>query len=120
MNNTPTIGSRILGTTQVFVAAVLEIVILLYFLLAGGDLFLQKFIKVLPHSGDKRKAVEIARATEAAVSAYLSTAFLVNVGEGIVVGAAALGARHAEPGAVGRDRRLRWSSCRISARSPPW
>ena len=67
------------------VAAVLEIVILLYFLLAGGDLFLQKFIKVLPHSGDKQKAFNIARATEAAISAYLSTALLVNVGEGIVV-----------------------------------
>jgi len=85
VTNSPTIGSRILGTTQVFVAAVLEIVILLYFLLAGGDLFLQKFIKVLPHSGDKRKAVEIARATEAAVSAYLSTAFIVNIAEGTVV-----------------------------------
>ena len=86
VNRTPTIGSRILGTTQSIVAAILEIVILLYFLLAGGDLFLQKFIKVLPQSGDKRKAVEIARATEAAVSAYLSTALLVNVAEGVVVG----------------------------------
>jgi len=85
VNNTPTMGSRLLGTTQVVAAAILEIVILLYFLLAGGDLFLQKFIKVLPQSGDKRKAVEIARGTEAAVSAYLSTALLVNVGEGIVV-----------------------------------
>ena len=64
VNSSPTIGSRILGTTQVVVAAILEIVILLYFLLAGGDLFLQKFIKVLPQSGDKRKAVEIARGTE--------------------------------------------------------
>lgn len=85
VNTTPTISSRILGTTQKLVAGILEIVILLYFLLAGGDLFLQKFIKVLPHSGDKRKAVEMARATEAAVSAYLSTAFLVNICEGIVV-----------------------------------
>jgi predicted PurR-regulated permease PerM len=88
VNTTPTIGSRILGTTQVLVAAVLEIVILLYFLLAGGDLFLQKFIKVLPHTGDKQKAFHIARATEAAISAYLSTALLVNVGEGIVVAVA--------------------------------
>lgn len=85
VNSTPTIGSRILGTTQTLVAGVLEILILLYFLLAGGDLFLQKLIKVLPHSGDKRKAVEVARATEGAVSAYLFTALLVNVGEGIVV-----------------------------------
>jgi predicted PurR-regulated permease PerM len=86
VNNTPSLGSRLLGTTQIVIAAILEIVFLLYFLLAGGDLFLQKFIKVLPHYGDKQKAANIARATEAAVSAYLSTALLVNVGEGIVVG----------------------------------
>ena len=86
VNESPTISSRIFGTTSRLVAALLEIFILLYFLLAGGDLFLQKFIKVLPTLGDKRKAVDIARATEAAVSAYLSTALMVNVVEGIVVG----------------------------------
>jgi predicted PurR-regulated permease PerM len=85
VNSSPSIGSRIFGTTQKLVAGILEVVILLYFLLAGGDLFLQKFIKVLPHSGEKKKAVEIARAIEAAVSAYLSTAFMVNVAEGAVV-----------------------------------
>ena len=81
----PSVSSRIFGTTERLVAAILEIVILLYFLLAGGDLFLQKLIKVLPHFSDKVKAVEIARATEAAVSAFLSTALLVNIGEGVVV-----------------------------------
>jgi predicted PurR-regulated permease PerM len=86
VNSAPSLTSRIKGTTQMLAVAILQIVILLYFLLAGGDLFLQKFIKVLPHSGDKVKAVDIARATESAVSAYLSTAFLVNVVEGTVVG----------------------------------
>ena len=81
----PSVSSRVFGTTERLAAAILEVVILLYFLLAGGDLFLQKLIKVLPDFGDKVKAVEIARATEAAVSAFLSTALLVNVGEGIVV-----------------------------------
>ena len=81
----PSLSSRFFGTTQKVVAGMLEVFILLYFLLAGGDLFLQKLIKVLPHFNDKVKAVEIARATEAAVSAYLSTALLVNLGEGAVV-----------------------------------
>jgi predicted PurR-regulated permease PerM len=81
----PSVSSRLFGTTQRIMAGLLEIFILLYFLLAGGDLFLQKLIKVLPHFSDKVKAVEIARATEAAVSAYLSTAFLVNIVEGSVV-----------------------------------
>ena len=81
----PSVSSRLFGTTQRIAAGLLEIFILLYFLLAGGDLFLQKLIKVLPHFSDKVKAVEIARATETAVSAYLSTAFLVNIVEGAVV-----------------------------------
>ena len=81
----PSLSSRLFGTTQRLAAGMVEVFILLYFLLAGGDLFLQKLIKVLPHFGDKVKAVEIARATEAAVSAYLTTTLLVNVVEGSVV-----------------------------------
>src|SRR6188768_2176781 len=83
----PSVSSRLFGTTQRFAAGLLEVVILLYFLLAGGDLFLQKLIKVLPHFGDKVKAVEIARATETAVSAYLTTTLIVNLIEGSVVAA---------------------------------
>jgi predicted PurR-regulated permease PerM len=81
----PSISSRLFGTTQRFLAGLLEVLILLYFLLAGGDLFLQKLIKVLPHFGDKVKAVDIARATETAVSAYLTTTLLLNVVEGAIV-----------------------------------
>jgi predicted PurR-regulated permease PerM len=80
-----TLSSRLFGTTQRLAAGLLEVFILLYFLLAGGDLFLQKLIKVLPHFSDKVKAVEIARATEAAVSAYLTTTLIVNLIEGTVV-----------------------------------
>jgi predicted PurR-regulated permease PerM len=87
----PSVSSRIFGTTEKLIAAILEIVILLYFLLAGGDLFLQKLIKVLPHFSDKLKAVEIARATEAAVSAFLTTALMVNVAEGTLVALALWG-----------------------------
>ncbi len=84
----PSLSSRLFGTTQRIVAGLLEIFILLYFLLAGGDLFLQKLIKVLPHFNDKVKAVDIARATEATVSAYLTTTLLLNIAEGIVVAGA--------------------------------
>jgi predicted PurR-regulated permease PerM len=81
----PSITSRLFGTTQRLAAALLEIFILLYFLLAGGDLFLQKLIKVLPSVSDKAKAVDIARATEATISAYLTTTLLVNLVEGALV-----------------------------------
>jgi predicted PurR-regulated permease PerM len=44
----PGLVARVFGTTQRFVAGLLEVLILLYFLLAAGDLFLQKLVKVLP------------------------------------------------------------------------
>jgi len=81
----PGIVARVFGTTQRFVAGSLQVLILLFFLLASGDLFLQKLVKVLPQLGDKRKAVEIARAAESSISTYLITALAINIGEGIVV-----------------------------------
>ena len=79
------LGTRLAGNAERLLTSFLEIMILLFFLLSGGDLFLQKLIKVLPQLGDRIKAVEVARATEAAVSAYLSTALLLNIAEGLIV-----------------------------------
>ncbi len=61
---------------------------LTYFLLAVGDLFLQKLVTVLPQFKDKRTAVTIARETEAQISRYLFTSALINAGVGIVTGLA--------------------------------
>jgi predicted PurR-regulated permease PerM len=81
----PSLIARIFGTTQKFLVAAMEVLILLYFLLAAGDLFLQKLIKVLPNLRDKQKAVEIARKTEASISTYLLTTFAITFTEGVVV-----------------------------------
>jgi predicted PurR-regulated permease PerM len=81
----PGIVARVFGGTQRFVGGSLQILILLFFLLAAGDLFLQKLVKVLPQLGDKRTAVQIARKAESSISTYLMTALAVNVGEGLVV-----------------------------------
>jgi predicted PurR-regulated permease PerM len=81
----PSIVSRVVGTTRRLVAGMLEVIILLYFLLAAGDLFLQKLIKVLPNLDDKLTAVQIARRTEASISTYLLTAALVYALEGAIV-----------------------------------
>jgi predicted PurR-regulated permease PerM len=83
----PSLTERLFGTTQTIVGSLVEVMILLYFLLAAGDLFLQKLIKVLPQFRDKKKAVAIARETEASISTYLVTVTLVNVGLGIAVAA---------------------------------
>jgi predicted PurR-regulated permease PerM len=82
----PTFGTRLFGATQSVLTASLGIVILLYFLLATGDLFLLKLVRVLPQFGDKRKAVSIMKETETSISRYLVTVAMVYLGQGIVVG----------------------------------
>jgi predicted PurR-regulated permease PerM len=81
----PTIFDRIVSTSATLLASTLETLVLLYFLLASGDLFLQKLTKMLPEFRDKKKAVAIARETETSISTYLSTVALINLIEGCIV-----------------------------------
>jgi len=81
----PSLSSRVFGTGRALVAALLEIILLLYSLLAVGDLFLQKLVDVLPRHGDREKAISIARTTEASIASYLLLTTLINIGEGLVV-----------------------------------
>src|SRR5688572_23889655 len=78
----------VLSRTGSFLGSAVVMVVLLYFLLASGDLFLRKLIHVLPRFGDKKRAIEIARQTEHHISTYLSTVTLINIALGVVVGVA--------------------------------
>jgi predicted PurR-regulated permease PerM len=82
------LSSRVAGTSAALLGGILEVLLLLYSLLAVGDLFLQKLVGMLPRRGDREKAVSIARATESSISAYLGLSALINVSEGAVVAAA--------------------------------
>ncbi len=84
----PSMVSRLAGTSQRFIGGLLQVLLLLFFLLAGGDLFLEKTISLLPLLQDKKKAVRIAREIESAVSVYLIANLGINVAEGIIVGVA--------------------------------
>lgn len=83
-----TLTSVVLSQTQAFLAGAVVMIILLFFLLASGDLFLRKLVRVLPRLSDKKAAIEIARATEAHISRYLTTITLINAGLGVAVGVA--------------------------------
>ncbi len=80
----PGLSSQFFGGTASFLSGLTVVIFLTYFLLAVGDLFLQKLVSVLPQFNDKKKAVAIARETEAQISAYLLTSTFVNIGVGIV------------------------------------
>jgi predicted PurR-regulated permease PerM len=79
----PSLGARLVSQTTEFLANTAVMLILLFFLLASGDLFLRKLIRVLPSLADKRRAVEIARQVETEISTYLTTVTLINIGLGL-------------------------------------
>ena len=84
----PSMASRLAGTTQRLIGGLLQVLLLLFFLLAGGDLFLEKTIGLLPLLQDKKKAVRIARQVESAVSVYLIANLGINIVEGVMLGLA--------------------------------
>jgi predicted PurR-regulated permease PerM len=82
----PSLTQQLFGGTTAFLSAATVVIFLTYFLLAVGDLFLQKLVAVLPQFKDKRVAVTIMRETEAQISLYLFTTTLINLGVGVATG----------------------------------
>ena len=78
--------SSILNWTGTLLAGLGESLVLLYFLLASGDLFLQKLVHVMPTMHDKKSAVEISHEIQQNISHYLFSVSLINIGMGLVVG----------------------------------
>lgn len=62
--------------------------VLLFFLLASGDMFYEKLVHVLPRFEDKRRAMKMAHDIERKLSRYLLTITVINAGLGCAVGAA--------------------------------
>jgi predicted PurR-regulated permease PerM len=84
----PGLGEVVFSGAKDFVLSAGVMLILLYFLLASGDLFLLKLVKVLPTLENKKVAVEIYRRIEQDVSTYLSVVTLIYIGFGCVIGVA--------------------------------
>lgn len=74
-----------INNTQAVFVSTMTVLILLYFLLASGDLFLRKLIRILPNLSDKIRAVEISRTIQAQIGRYFGAITTINVGLGIVV-----------------------------------
>ncbi|MFC5068443.1 AI-2E family transporter [Flaviflagellibacter deserti] len=60
--------------------------VLLLFLLASGDLFREKLVKILPTLSDKKRAIHISRDIEREVSRYLLTITGINIATGAFIG----------------------------------
>lgn len=57
--------------------------VLLYFLLASGDLLLLRFVELSPNLSSKKRIVDIARAIESHISRYFFTITIINLTEGM-------------------------------------
>jgi predicted PurR-regulated permease PerM len=84
---TDSLGGTLVDWTMEFVIGLVSTLILLYFFLASGDLFLEKLVKVLPRFPDRRRAVEIVRGIEESISTYLMTVTGVHICLGVLIGA---------------------------------
>jgi predicted PurR-regulated permease PerM len=74
-----------LTSTQSYVVGTLATVILLFFLLASGDMFLRKLIRVIPKFRDKIVAVEITRSIQTQIGRYFASITVINIGLGVLV-----------------------------------
>ncbi|MGH8157389.1 MAG: AI-2E family transporter [Rhodanobacter sp.] len=74
----------VVSTTPKVLAAVLSVVLLVFFFLVYGDTMLRRLVEITPSFGYKRHAVVIVRGIQTEVSRYLLTALLINAGLGAV------------------------------------
>jgi predicted PurR-regulated permease PerM len=59
--------------------------LMLFFLLASGDMLLRKLIRVIPRFRDKVVAVEITRTIQSQIGRYFASITMINVGLGVAV-----------------------------------
>lgn len=63
-------------------------VLMLFFLLSSGDLFMRRLVEILPNFRDKKRAVELSHEVEENISAYLVTISVMNALVGVAAGLA--------------------------------
>lgn len=78
VSSTPSLGESLYDGTLTLLLTTGVVLILTYFLLASGDLFLQKLVRMLPRLHDRRKVVGISRQIQREVSTHLFTITLIN------------------------------------------
>ncbi len=79
------LANRFVGGTTKFISELVEVLLLLYLLLAAGDMFVKKLIKIIPLWRDKQAAEQVVDQSQGVVMRYLLVTLAINVGQGTVV-----------------------------------
>jgi predicted PurR-regulated permease PerM len=85
----PSLSGFLFTGTRAFLAGVITSIVLLFFLLVAGDMFLRRLVEIMPTLTNKKQAVDISREIESNISGYLVTVSLMNLGVGVATGIAA-------------------------------
>jgi predicted PurR-regulated permease PerM len=81
----PALLALITGYPVQFIITLLATLVIAVFLMASGDLFYEKLVRVLPTLTDKKTALRIVYDIETEVSSYVLTLAAINAGLGIAV-----------------------------------
>jgi predicted PurR-regulated permease PerM len=76
------------GYSAGVVATITLTIVTAAFMMASGDLFYEKLVRVFPTLADKKRALRIVYDVEGEVSSYLLIVSAINLGLGVCVGAA--------------------------------
>jgi predicted PurR-regulated permease PerM len=82
----PGLLARAVGTTTSVLTGLIEVVLLLWLLLASGDLFREKLLRLHPNYSEKRVASHVISETEDAVAGYMLATALLSLGQAVAVG----------------------------------
>lgn len=82
----PSLSDTLLSGTGRMLATAAVVMVLLYFLLASGEAFLGKLLRLLPDTRSRHRAAHLAGQIERQVSTYLLTITTINLCLGAAVG----------------------------------
>jgi predicted PurR-regulated permease PerM len=83
-----TLLQQTFNTTLTFLVTTGTTLVLLYFLLATGDLLMRKTVNMMTTRAGQKHVVEIAREIESRMASYFGTVTVINAGLGIATGLA--------------------------------
>ncbi|HZZ44736.1 MAG TPA: AI-2E family transporter [Tepidisphaeraceae bacterium] len=76
--------ANLFGITRKLFSAIIEVILLVYLLLASDNLFFRKLLKVIPRFSDKAKASDATDEIENIIFRYLSVLLLINTTLGML------------------------------------
>ena len=88
LDNGPGLLTQAAITVPFVIAQLLLTLVMLFFLIASGDMFYEKIVAVNPTFRDKRRAIGIVYDIERKISRYFLTITTINSGLGLAVGLA--------------------------------